>query len=74
MLYEVITNRLALVHAELAAQQVHGLNAVGSLVNLGNPAVAQQLLLGIFPDKTVAAVNLNALAADLERPVSYNFV
>ena len=55
------------VLAELAGEEVHGLDAVGPFVDGGDAAVAQQLLDRVFPYVAVAAVDLDAQAADVER-------
>src|SRR5690554_2110533 len=59
VLYEQFV-QLTLTGNDLAAHQVHGLDAVGAFVDLGDAAVAYQLLLAPFADEAVATKDLLA--------------
>ncbi len=49
----------ALFHAQLAADEVESLNAVGAFINGSNLFIAHELLDGIFGAKAVAAIDLH---------------
>ena len=53
-----------LVHAQLAAQQIHGLNPVCTLIDAGDFTIAVELLNWIFFGVAIAAVNLDGLFTD----------
>src|SRR5690554_6622196 len=59
VLYEQFV-QLALAADYFTPHQVHGLDAVGAFVDLGNAAVAYQLLLAPFADEAVATEDLLA--------------
>ena len=60
---------LALVQPKLSAKKIHGLNPVGALINLGNLAVPEELLLGILLGESISAKHLDPLAAHFKGPV-----
>jgi len=60
---------LALLHAQLAAEEIHGLDPVGPFVDGGDAAVTQQLFLGIVAGVPEPAVDLDAHVADVNRLV-----
>ena len=61
---EQIHEHRPFVHAQLAAQQIHGLNAVCAFIDAGDFAIAVELFHRIFFGVAVAAENLNGLFAD----------
>ena len=60
-----VAGRLAAVHRQLAADQIHGLNAVGALIDRGDASVAIVLGRAGLLDETHAAVDLQAHGGDL---------
>ena len=60
----------ALFHAELAAQEVHGLNAVGAFVDQVDLLVAHHLLNRILTAVAVAAVSLYGQSEHTSMPLS----
>ena len=61
-----------LVLAELPADEVEGLNAVGPLIETGDLAIPHVLLHGIFLAVSIAAVNINGLGARSAWPYRTN--
>ena len=62
--------RLAAVAGELARHEVHGLDAVGALIDGRNAAVAHMLCGAGFLDEAHAAMHLNAERDDLDAKVA----
>ena len=61
--------RPAIVLAELAADQIEGLDAVGALVDLRNAGVAHELLHAVVADVAVTAIGLHAQVRNIEPDV-----
>ena len=61
----------AIHHSQFTPQQIHGLNAVRTLVYRRDLAVPDKLLDRIFFDVTISAENLNRLTADIKSPVGH---
>ncbi len=51
-------NGAATIHAELSANQIKRLDAVGAFVNLTNSGIADELLHAVLGDVAVTAINL----------------
>ena len=63
--------QLALTAQHLAPEQVQRLNAVGTLVDRRNPAIAHQLLHAPLTNETVAAEHLHAVVGHFQPGVGH---